>query len=75
MDYDTKAGSDMRGKKGHFQVGDLVTFEKGDRWMPPNSDDIGIITKIFDNQMGDLVTVWWGGSRHQNLFALVLQKL
>ncbi len=65
----------MIGKKGYFQIGDLVTFEKTDRWLPPNSDDIGIIIKIFDNEMDDLVTVWWGGSRKQNLFALVLEKL
>ena len=65
----------MTHARGYFEIGDLVTFAKGDRWYPPNSNDIGIIVSIFDNQMGDLITVWWGGPRRQNVFAQVLKKL
>lgn len=65
----------MKHAKGYFTVGDLVTFASGDRWYPPNSNEIGIIIRIFDHEVGDLVTVWWGGPRQQNVFAQTLQKL
>ena len=65
----------MSAKHGYFRIGDLVTFARGDRWYPPNVNDIGIIIRIFNHDRGDLVTVWWGGSREQNLFAQVLRKL
>ncbi len=65
----------MSAKHGYFRIGDLVTFARGDRWYPPNVNDIGIIIRIFNHDRDDLVTVWWGGSREQNLFAQVLRKL